>query len=129
MTNLYCPDGERAEFPPPQPPAPKERGAKWTPPDTTRDKCLRCGRQCWQHWTISPQPTGQHEGMAGWRAGIEASIRHLRAMQAKPRDLYHPAFFAALEDLEVSLLAMLERGTERATTDVANWPGPEATLP
>lgn len=61
----------------------------------------------------------EHDGTAGWRAGIEASLRRLRAMQSKPRDLHHPAFFAALGELEIKLLAMLERGSERSTTEVA----------
>lgn len=49
----------------------------------------------------------------GWRSGIEASVRRLEAMQRKPRDLWHPAYFAAVEEAIVHLRAMLERGTER----------------
>jgi len=52
--SLYCPDGDRGEFPPPQRPAPKERGAPWSPPDLSRDRCARCGQQAWQHWTLHP---------------------------------------------------------------------------
>jgi hypothetical protein len=55
MINLFCTDGAPGEFPPPQPPPPKERGAKWSPPDLKRDACLRCGRQAWQHWTLRPE--------------------------------------------------------------------------
>lgn len=62
----------------------------------------------------------EHESSPGWRAGIEASIRRLEAQLKKPRDLWHPAYFAALDEALVHLQAMLERGTERShdiTTD------------
>jgi hypothetical protein len=59
------------------------------------------------------------EGSAGWRAGIEASIHHLQAMARKPRDLWQPAYFAAVDEAMVHLGAMLERGTDRSTTPVA----------
>ena len=49
-----------------------------------------------------------------WRSGVEASIRRLEAQARKPRDLWHAAYFAALEEAIVHLRAMLERGAERA---------------
>lgn len=55
---------------------------------------------------------------SGWRAGIEASISHIKAMQRKPRDLWHAAYFAACDEVLVHLEAMLERGTERSTTEL-----------
>lgn len=51
----------------------------------------------------------------GWRSGIESSIATIESQLRKPRDLWHPAYFAALEEAIVHLQAMLERGTERAT--------------
>jgi len=60
----------------------------------------------------------EHDGSPGWRAGIEASIARVKAMQRKPRDIYHKAYFAALDELLVHLEAMLERGSERSTTSV-----------
>lgn len=50
--SLHCPTGSRAEFPPPAPPPKPERGAPWAPPDTTRDRCLGCGRLAWQHAAV-----------------------------------------------------------------------------
>lgn len=52
--SLHCASGARAEFPPPVEPAPRERGAKWRPPDLAPDTCLVCGRLAWQHWTVKP---------------------------------------------------------------------------
>ena len=54
----------------------------------------------------------------GWRGGIEASIRRLEAQGRKPHDLWHPAYFAAIDEALVHLRAMLARGTERGDTTV-----------
>jgi len=62
------------------------------------------------------------DGSPGWRAGIEASIRHLEAMGRKPHDLWHRAYFAAVDEALVHLQAMLERGTDRSATSVAALP-------
>ncbi|HEU4727717.1 MAG TPA: hypothetical protein VFT22_07505 [Kofleriaceae bacterium] len=51
---------------------------------------------------------------AAWRSGVDASIRRLEPMSRKPRDLWHPAFFAAVDEALVHLRAILERGTERS---------------
>ena len=56
---------------------------------------------------------------SGWIAGIEASIRRLESQARKPRDLWHPAYFAALDEALVHLRAMLARGVERAGDTVA----------
>lgn len=53
--SLFCNDGSVAAFPPPARPTQPECGAKWRPPDLTADTCLRCGRLCWQHWTVRPE--------------------------------------------------------------------------
>ena len=57
----------------------------------------------------------EHDGTDAWRAGIEASIRRIKAMQDRPRDLCRPAYFAALDEALVRLEAMLERGSERSS--------------
>lgn len=54
MSGLYCPTGTRATFPPPAPPAKRERGDA-RPPDTSRDVCEHCGLLAWQHWTVRPE--------------------------------------------------------------------------
>lgn len=56
----------------------------------------------------------------GWRLGIRDSIAHVRAMQRKPRDLWHKAYFAALDEVLVHLEAMLSRGTAKSTTGLAD---------
>lgn len=47
--SLHCADGSRATFPPWAPTPKPERGARWSPPDTSRDRCTLCGAQAWQH--------------------------------------------------------------------------------
>jgi hypothetical protein len=64
----------------------------------------------------------RREGSAGWRSGIEASIRRLQAMARKPRDLWKPAYFVAVDEALVHLGAMLERGTEQDRTVVQEEP-------
>lgn len=54
----------------------------------------------------------------GWRRGVEASIRKLEVMLNKPRDLWHEVYFIAVEEAIVKLKAMLERGTERAGSEI-----------
>lgn len=49
--SLYCEDGARAEFPAWKPKPKPERGAPWSPPDRSRDRCVLCGMLCWQHST------------------------------------------------------------------------------
>lgn len=50
-----------------------------------------------------------------WRAGIADSIRKLRRLADKPRDLWHPAYFSALDEAVNVLEAMLARGSYPST--------------
>lgn len=59
------------------------------------------------------------DGSPGWRAGIEACIRKVKYRKSVMPDLQKPAYTAALDDLLLHFEAMLERGTERSTTEVA----------
>jgi hypothetical protein len=66
---------------------------------------------------ISPR---DHEGAPGWLAGIEAAIRKVRYRQGVMPDMQAPAYKAALSEVLVHLEAMLARGTEHATTSIAD---------
>lgn len=65
--------------------------------------------------------SAEHEGTAAWREGIQACIRKVRYRKSVMPDLTKPAYAAALDDLLIHFEAMLERGTERSTTPIADF--------
>ncbi|MGN6103511.1 MAG: hypothetical protein ACTHU0_00160 [Kofleriaceae bacterium] len=64
----------------------------------------------------------EHEGSAGWRAGIEAALRKVRYRMSVLPDLQSPGYRIALDEVIVCLKAMLERGTETSCAQVVDAP-------
>ena len=60
----------------------------------------------------------EHEGTEGWKAGIQAALRIVDYRRKLMPDLQHRAYTAALDEIEIFLRAMLERGTEKTVSQL-----------
>lgn len=78
--------------------------------ERARQRCVEAIEARWDR-------TRQHDGSAGWRAGIEAAVRKVKMRQAIMPDTQTPGYRQALRDVLVHLEAMLERGTETSVED------------
>jgi hypothetical protein len=68
---------------------------------------------------IASMPNIEVEGSSAWRSGITASLRCVRYRQSVMPDLQTPAYKQALADIALHLMAMLERNSEKSTTQLA----------
>lgn len=83
--------------------------------------CDACGGHGCRIWDPRPLVNAIVQvayAAASWREGVEASLRKVRYRLSVMPDLQKPAYTAALRDVELHLMAMLERGTERSTTPI-----------